>query len=74
MEVAGEVAIERDEGLHKPQCRVIAPHQLKDSMLIGAPEIQVAWRIAPQVDSCQERSLRMYFGKVPSAMTTAAQS
>jgi hypothetical protein len=74
MEVAGEVAIERDEGFHKPQCRVIALYHLKDSMLIGAPEIQVAWRSAPQVDSCQERRLRMYFVKVPSAMKTAAQS
>jgi hypothetical protein len=67
MEVAREVAIERDEGVHKPQCRVIVRDQLKDSILIGTPEIRVAPRIAPKVDSCQGLRLRKCFVKMADA-------
>jgi hypothetical protein len=67
MDVAGEVAIERDEGFHLPRCRVIAGDQRKASILTGTPEIQVAPRSAPLVDSCQEHRLRKCFVNIVDA-------
>jgi len=58
MSVPAQRPIERDIWLDERERQIIARHRLENSLRIRRLQIQIARRVAPQVNSCQHRKPR----------------